>query len=286
MGGRSWLIPSFILALTLPALGAGLSGGNAGDVTGAFQAAVNATPPGGILTIPPGQYQLSATINITKPITIVGSGFGTQIFEKSDTTLVRFTGVNNAVLSNMYLGSAAVTAGTSLIELVNSNHNRLDNITLLGSYYGLHLQGSLLNTVIDLRSGTNFQGFFGSTSSNKYWIYAEPYKSISANANTFIAPVLEGGVNGISLNDNTGQGSLTITGGTIEGVSGVGLAFNTTFLPSTVTGTHFEANGVSDINIASSSNITLDTILSLKNINITRGRNILIKWRNCRKFID
>ena len=248
------------------------------DMTGLFQAAVNATPPGGSLFLPAGNYRLNGTITVTKPITIVGSGFGTQVLEQANATLLRLVNVNDAVIGNLYLGSTAVGPGASLIELVNSNHNRIDNVTMLGGYYGLHLQGSLLNTIVDLKSGTNFQGFFAATSKNAFWIYAENFNGISANANTFLAPVLEGGVNGIALNDSNSQGSLTITGGTIEGVSGTALTFANTFLPSTVTGLHLEANGVADVAIASSSNIVLNGLLSLKGIAITGlSHNVVIQ---------
>ena len=247
------------------------------DLTGLFQALVNATPSGGAIVLPAGHFRLTGTISITKPITIVGAGLGTQLSEQADATMFRLTNVNGAVLSNMYLGSTATSAGTSLIELVNSNHNRIDNITMLGGNYGLHLKGALLNTIIDLRSGTNFQGFFAPTSITQTWVFAEAFNAISANANTFVAPVLEGGANGIVLNDGNGQGNMTITGGTIEGVSGTGVTFNTAFGPTSITGTHFEANGVADVTVNSSSNITLNTIFSLSPITLNNDtRNILI----------
>lgn len=173
----------------------GLVGNGQSDVTSLLQGAINATPPGGTLILPAGDYRVTSTISITKPITLVGSGFGTQIYKQSDATLFRLIGVNNAEIANLYLGSASVSSAMSIIELQNSNHNRIDNVTLLGGTYGLHLLGSILNAIVDLRSGTNSQGFFGHTSVNQFWVYAEPYNKISANANTFIAPVFEGGVN-------------------------------------------------------------------------------------------
>ena len=102
----------------------------------------------------------------------------------------------------------------------------------------------------------------------------------AANANTFISPVLEGGVDGIHIkgtdgNGNGGQGSITITGGSIEGLSGSGLIFDGSFLPSSVTGTHFEVNRNTDIYISASSNIMINVILALNNINIQGdSRNI------------
>jgi len=62
--------------------------------------------------------------------------------------------------------------------------------------------------------------------------------------------------------DGTGQGSLQVLGGTIEGVTGIGLQLQGTFLPSSITGIDFEANG-QDIVINNSSNIRLTAINSV-----------------------
>ena len=268
-----------ILAAPLPASAqtANVVGNGQADMTVILQAVINATPPGGTLVLPPGHYKLSATLLVTKPITIVGSGFGTQLYELSNVTLLQLKGVNAATISNLYLGSAATAAGTSLLELTNSNHNRIDNVTMLGSYYGVHLAGSLLNTFVDLRSGTNFQGFYGATSANQYWVYGEASNGYSANANTFVAPVLEGGANGIYLTDNNSQGSLTIVGGTIEGVSGTGLTFANTFIPSFISGTDMEANGAADIAISGSSNISISTVNATNTVTINASASFLSK---------
>jgi Pectate lyase superfamily protein len=236
------------------------------DDTSAFQQAIAAAPIGGIVFVPPGHCVVSQTLVISSShsVSLAGDGVGSQIFQNnSAATLLQFTGVTAISIRDLFLGSAATLFGTALIELDNSYRNRIDNVTMLGGYYGLHLKGSLLNTMVDLRSGTNFSSlFFAAVPTNQYWVYAEPLNGISANANTFIAPVLEGGTNGIVLTDGTGQGSLQITGGTIEGVTGTGLQFLGTFLPSSVTGIDFEANGL-DIIINNSSNIRLSAVNSV-----------------------
>jgi len=239
----------------------GAVGDGVTDDSFSFQQAIAQVKAGGILFIPDGTFAIASTIVITKPITIVGTGYASQVYAKSGQTLFQFVNVNNSSIRDVYLGSPA-TAGTSLIEFLNSHHNHISNVTMLGGYYGVHLAGSLLNTFIDLRTGTNFQGFFAPTSINNTWVMAEPLNGISANANTFIAPSLEGGTNGIVLNDGNGQGSLQIMGGTIEGVSGAALTFNGTFLPSSVTGVDFEDNG-QDISIQASSNIRFTAINSV-----------------------
>jgi len=116
--------------------------------------------------------------------------------------------------------------------------------------------------------------FFGQTSKNTYWVYAERDHThrISSNANRFVAPSLEGGINGIYITDlpdpscpgcaRNGEGSLQIIGGTIEGVSQTALTIKATFLASSVTGVHFEANGA-DVVIDNAANIRLTALTSL-----------------------
>jgi Pectate lyase superfamily protein len=252
------------------------------DDTAAIRRAIDKAPVGGMVLVPPGRCVVSDTIviNTANAVSIVGAGRASQIFQKSNKTLFEFQGVNALVIKDLFLGSAATGAGTSLIKLTNSHHMRIDNVTMLGSYYGLHLNGSILNTMVDLRSGVNFASAFfaaGLVSANQYWVFGERFNSISANANTFIAPVLEGGVNGIWIKDTNGEGSLNITGGTIEGVSGTALRLETTFLPSSITGLHFEANGVADIVLQAAFNVRISAILSITQINLSgRTRNIKI----------
>jgi hypothetical protein len=245
------------------------------DDTEAFRKAI-AAAKGGVVSVPPGRCVLTDTlvINASNQVSIVGAGRSSQIFQSANKTLLQLQGVQAVMIKNLYLGSAATDAGTSLLELVDSHRNRIDNVTMMGGYYGLHLYGSLLNTIVDLRSGVNIGGFFATTSTNQYWVYAERdhVNHISANANTFLAPVLEGGNYGIYVQDapdptcpgciRNGEGSLQITGGTIEGVAQTALVLQQTFLPSSVTGIHLEANGA-DVLIDQSANIRLTAVLSV-----------------------
>jgi len=241
----------------------GAVGDGYADDTRAFQQAIAAASDHGLVVLPDGKFRLNDTIVITKPVKIVGTGFATQIFNGNDKTLFQLVNVNNVEIRDLYLGSSSTQFGVSLIELVNSHHNQINNVTMLGGYYGLHLKGSLLNTVIDLRSGENFGGFFVKTSETTTWVMGESYNQISANANTFIAPVLEGGVNGIVMTDNNfAQGSIHIFGGTMEGITGTALTFQNTGLNSSVTGVHFEGNGV-DIVTQAASNIRISSIVSV-----------------------
>jgi len=255
----------------------GAKGDGVNDDTAAFQQAIQQVQSGGLVVIPQGTFKISSTIVITKPVTIMGTGFATQIYNNTDQTLFQLVGVSNAAIRDVYLGSNSTKQGVSLIELVNSGHNQINNVTMLGGYYGLHLKGSLINTIIDLRSGVNFGGFFAPTSTTNTWVMAEAYNGISANANTFIAPVLEGGTNGIVLTDGNGQGSLHVFGGTIEGVSGTGVTFQNMFLPSSITGVHFEANKVADIVLQAATNVRISSIVSSMPINLIGDtRNVSI----------
>lgn len=259
---------------TAPLKQNGARGDGVTDDTAAFQITVNQTKPGGRLLVPVGKYVISSAIVIKKPITIYGAGLGSQIYSPGNNALFQFMNVNGSAVRDLYLGSGGTQTTASLLEFFNSHHNEIVNVTMLGGYYGLHFWGSLLNTAIDIRSGTNFQGFFGATSINNTWVRLEPYNNISANANTFLAPALEGGVNGLVLVDGAGQGSVQILGGTIEGVSGVGLSLVGTFLPTSVTGIDFESNG-QDIAINSSSNIKISAINSVPSQNTTNPEIVL-----------
>jgi Pectate lyase superfamily protein len=254
----------------------GAIGDGFADDTRAFQQAIDHARDHGLVFLPDGKFRLSATIVITKPVKIVGTGFSTQIYNSNNRTLFQLVNVNNVEIRDLYLGSSSTQAGVSLIELLNSHHNQINNVTMLGGYYGLHLKGSLLNTVTDLRSGTNFGGFFAATSVTNTWVMGEPLNAVSANANTFIAPMLEGGLNGIVMTDGTAQGSIHIFGGTMEGINGTALTFQKTGLNSSVTGVHFEANGV-DILTQAASNIRISSIFSPAQINLTGDtRNVSI----------
>jgi hypothetical protein len=249
------------------------------DDTQGFRKAIEKAPIGGTVSVPPGRCVISDTvvINATNAVSIVGAGRASQIYQRAQRTLFEFQGVDALSIRDLYLGSVSTAAGTALIKLTNSHHMRVDNVTMLGGNIGLYLSGSLLNTIVDLRSGTNFGNFFAPTSVNQLWVYGERFNNISSNANTFISPVLEGGVNGIYIKDTSGEGSLNITGGSIEGLSGTGLMLEKTTLPSSITGMHFEQNGVADIVLQAATNVRISSVLSLTYIKLMGDtRNVTI----------
>lgn len=261
------------------------------DDTAAFRDAIKFASPGGRVLVPKGNCVISDTLVVTaqNEVSIVGVGFGSQIFQKANKTLLSLQGVQAIAVKDLYLGSAATQPGTALIELLGSHRNTIENITMLGGYYGLHFFGSLLNTVIALRSGPNIGGFFGTTGSTNAWVFLErdSGKQISSNANTFLSPVLEGGAFGVIVQDlpdpscagciRDGQGSIQILGGTMEGITQTALVLDRIFLPSSISGVHFEANGL-DILINQAANVRLASILSLDGVQVKGAytRNIQI----------
>lgn len=241
----------------------GALGDGVHDDSSAIISAIQASTDGGSVYFPPGNYLVTQELNITKPVQLYGVGLGTQLFQQTDgNNLFILKNTRSVIIKDMYLGSASETLGTSLIKLVNSHHSRIDNIILAGSYYGIHLYGSLLNTFVDIKSNVNIGYYFTEVSPNQYWIYAEPFNDISSNANTFVAPSLEGGENGIYIADGRGQGSIFIYGGTIEGVNKYAIYAEGTNLPSIISGTHMEGNDLGDISLNGSANFRIESIFS------------------------
>jgi len=262
----------------------GAKGDGLTDDTGSIQLAIAAAPIGSVLFFPKGNYLVTDELLIAKRISVTGAGQGSQIYQQALTkSLFHFqstnatTGPHGLSVKDLYLGSAATAVGASLLKLTNIHHMQVDNVIMLGGYYGVHLRGSLLNSFVDLKSGVNFQGFFATTSTNQCWVFAERFNSFSANANAFRSPVLEGGVNGFRIEDMNSEGSFYIFGGTIEGVSGTGLYATGTFQPSIVSGLHFEANGVSDVVTDGARTIRFESILATNKFDITGdSRDIMI----------
>lgn len=256
----------------------GAAGDGRADDTGAILRAIARTPSGGVVFFPPGRYRVTGEIVIDKPVSLAGTGRGSQILQAANgKSLLVFRNVQAISVRDLYLGSVATSAGASLIKLVNTHHSRFEQVIMLGGHYGVHLQGSLLNVFTGLRSGTNFGGFFAATSTNQVWVKGERFNDISANANTFVAPALEGGTNGMLIEDTNSEGSVTVVGGTIEGVAKVGLELRGTGLPSVITGLHLEANGTADIRLEEASRVRIEGVFATKLIEVKKALNTTIE---------
>jgi Pectate lyase superfamily protein len=257
--------PSYTDVRAMGATGNGCST----DDTAAIRAAITATPDGGVVVFPPGHYCVTDALYIDRPMSVTGTGRGSQIYQSAlDKHLFVFDGVDAVSVRDLYLGSAATAVGTSLIKLINTHRSRFDNVILLGAYYGVHLQGALLNTFVGLSSGINIGGFFGVPSTNQAWVRGDRFNNISANANTFVSIALEGGTNGISLEDSSSEGSLYLYGGTIEGVSGTGLHLKGTGLASLIAGLHLEANGVHDVLVENAAHVRLASLFATTGVEV------------------
>ena len=243
---------------------AGAKGDGRADDTQAIGRAIARTPDGGIVFFPPGKYRVTGEIVVNRPVSFAGTGRGSQIYQASQkASLFVLQGVRGTSFRDLYLGSAATVEPASLIKLVHSHQNRFDNVMMLGSYYGIHLQGSLLNSFVNLSTGTNVGGFFGNIiATNQAWVIAERFEPHSANANTFIAPVLEGGTNGMRIEDEQCEGSVVVLGGTIEGVSEVGISIARVSHASLISGVHFEDNGKADIAVDHSSQVRIESVFA------------------------
>lgn len=273
----------------------GAIGDGVSNDTIAIQSAIAATPAGGTIFFPQGHYLVTDEIVITERVNIRGTGYGSQIFQQAGNKNLFvlqkactycFT-VSNVTIQDLYLGSASNLPGTSLIKLVNAHSNRFENIIMLGGYYGIHVQGSLLNAFYDVRSGINTGGFFASgLATNEYWIYSERLNGISSNANTYVGLVLEGGTNGMYLGDGFGEGSAQIIGGTMEGIPGLGLHIDRLSFSTLVSGVWFEGNGSGDILVADAAHVRIQSLRSGTKIELTGvARSTVIENVSMQKIV-
>src|SRR5258707_7002649 len=118
----------------------GAVGDGVNDDTFAFQEALAEVKAGGLVFLPDGNFPLRSTIVITKPVTIIGTGAATQLYNKNNQTLFRFVNVNNSAIRDLYLGSNSTQPGVSLIEFVNSHHNQINNVTMRSEEHTSELQ--------------------------------------------------------------------------------------------------------------------------------------------------
>jgi hypothetical protein len=256
------------------------------DDTAAIRAAILAAPEGGTVLFPAGSYVVRDEIAITKRINLQGIGNASQVYQATDgKNLFAFrggpplaSGIQGIYVRDLYLGSWSMTTGTSLLLFENVHRSQVSGLTMVGGYYGLHMRGCLINNINNVRSGTYIGGFFGTMRSdlvfkNQCWIFVEAFNSIASNANTFVAPCLEGGTNGIRVEEVAGsnQGNNTILGGSIEAVSGYAVSYKLTGQPNSIIGTHMEGNGLGDVYLDCASRVRIQSVVAGKLIKIDGG---------------
>jgi hypothetical protein len=83
---------------------------------------------------PAGLYRVTDEILMTRLVSLAGVGRGSQVYQSvNGRNLFTFQNLQGISVKDLYLGSASTTAGTSLIQLVNTHRSRFDNITMLGA---------------------------------------------------------------------------------------------------------------------------------------------------------
>ena len=267
---------------------------NAKDFGNDIQAAVDATPTRGTLYFPKGNYQVSSPISITKRINLVGSGFGSQIYQSADETLINIDassvpgGFQYLTIKDLYLGSAATSPGKALLKLQRVHDCHIENVCMLGGYYGVHIYGGLRNTFVNLHTDTS-GSCFGSCSVNEYFVYSEPFPGVtSSNANVYLGCHIRGGGIGkraMYIMDNRGEGNFTMVGGTIEGFSTQGIYLQGLINTFNIVGVHLEAMN-SKIEIVSCSCGNITGCYVTEGIQITRSNNIRIEGCYVRSIVS
>jgi len=171
----------------------------------------------------------------------------------ADKDLFDFTGAGFCAVRDLRLGSAATTAGKCLIKL-NSNvsHFLIENVRVIGGYYGVGMYGAMFGTISNLQQTGSF--YRSGTSANQAWIHAERSGGHSINGTTIIAPKIQLGVRGIEIIDS-GEGTIKIIGGLIESVSGEGIYASGVGFFVNIDGVHFE-NGA-EVSVSGCSQVSV-----------------------------
>lgn len=255
--------------------------------TAKTQAIIDTLVPGGTLYFPAGQYRFDGELIFNKRINIHGDGVSSQLFQCSNTSLLKAKPAPGSTISAMSvkdisLGSRATAEKTSLLYLEKVSRSHFENITMQGSYYGIYLNGGLGNYLENIQSDTNIGTLAdrSMTSTNQYWIYIDAFNNIitapdgsvsfidrfSPNANVIISPQLAGGNNGIHVLGSAGGAGLNLIGGAVEGMSGPGLRVTNNTFPVNVTGVHFEGTCKSpqcnaDIELIGTNMVRLESVL-------------------------
>ena len=117
-----------------------------------LQAAINATPAGGTVTIPAGTYSYTSSISLKSGVTIQGAGAGSTILsmpgQSGINDLLRGSGVSNVTIRD--IGFQFSSANDQVIAIHLSNHSNavLERISVANAYYALKADTSGSNLTI------------------------------------------------------------------------------------------------------------------------------------------
>jgi hypothetical protein len=136
----------------------GAAGDGRHDDTAAIQAAVNAAgSPSDTVYIPKATYIVSATINITQPVHILGDGPLSSIIKttasKGDVLSVSANGVK--IENLQFLSTVPRTSGSFVNFMPNSSQVTLRDFSMYGAYIGVTDQAGAESRI---QSGTIFGG--------------------------------------------------------------------------------------------------------------------------------
>jgi hypothetical protein len=238
-----------------------------------IQDAIDAAPDDSTIYFPKGNYTVSAPINVTKNLAIIGAGPWSQIYQSADENLFVFSVTGYVTMRDIFLGSAATSPGKSLIKLDTISHSIFDNVWIQGGYYGVHLIGTLFTNFRSLMSSTSH---FGDCSDIQYCVYGERGGGKSINATTFFHPNLQGGAYGIYITDNHSEGGIEICGGLVEGQSAKAIYLQGIREFFHIQGVHTETSG-SRIELVNCANGKIESCYGNGGIYLYRSYNISVE---------
>ena len=204
-----------------------------------------------VIYIPKGVYYLTSTvtIDITQKLSIIGDGYGTQLYMAADDHLFTINGYSvsgrstaHVRFENLYLISLATSSGKSLMNLIRVSCSYFNNIIMAGGDRGFNLQGCLENHFIDCRVDASGLGY-GSSPAMTWFACLDEYSGVQSNANTFDNCSARGGEafteNGIYFNGN-GEGDIYILNSRFQGVTGYGIYLISVIDGIEIRNCHFE----------------------------------------------
>jgi hypothetical protein len=215
---------------------------------------IEACSDGDTIYCPSGTYVITATLEITRRLQVVGDGLGTIFDYRGTGNVIQIDGserlegdVNGVLISDMVISGRS--GSQNAVWMRKCHRSRFRNIYIRGcGEAGFYIYGSLLNIFDNCQVSINLPAFVPSPATPKYGVRLINDGTFNPNANTFANLVVEGIVTspgiGVALPD--GVLSNVFIGGTSEGnLIGVQLgdSVGTGTLSNTFIAFHTEANG-------------------------------------------
>lgn len=173
----------------------GAVGDNSTDNYAAIMAAISACPEGGIVYFPMGQYRISQTIVLDKPVTLRGSYAPRWTYSSSPRSSIR-------AAFGTFVGDSIIHVRDRTIsgEVNHNNGGRLENITIDGGSYGADVTGlyfeglvrdwKLTDVDITQTSGNGFEAAVGTGEGNPRGFTIRGLAIYSASGHGFRATAL------------------------------------------------------------------------------------------------